>query len=68
MNAVVDTTAKKGVLHFDLADENNRLTFISWLKQLLPSRVEDQMQIDKTIIAAGGTPEPGFPGYEVFQQ
>lgn len=68
MNSIVDKQGKTAVIQFDLSDENDRLTFIAWLKQLVPSRPEDQFAIDRAIQAAGGEPEPGFPGYEAFQQ
>ena len=68
MNCLINKQAGTARIDFNLADEQDRLTLIAWLKQLQPSDLADQFQIDKCIEAAGGTPEPGFPGYENMQQ
>lgn len=68
MQSVVNKGAKVATIQFDLANEQDRLTFIAWLKQLQPSNAESQFHIDRCIQAAGGEPEAGFPGYEMMQQ
>ncbi len=68
MDAAVLKNEKKAIMQFDLNSEDDRQTFIAWLQQLKAKTPEDQMQIDKCILAAGGTPTTFFPGYEWIQQ
>lgn len=68
MNTIVDKKERKAIIHFDLADDNDRGVFIHWLKNLVPTRPEDQFAIDNAIMAAGGEVEPSFPGYENMKQ
>ncbi len=68
MYATVNKGAQVANVTFNLKDENDRLIFIHWLKQVQPASAEGQMDLDRCIQAAGGEPEHGFPGYENMQQ
>lgn len=68
MYATVNKAAQVANVTFNLKDENDRLIFIHWLKQVKPASVEGQFDLDRCIEAAGGEPEVGFPGYESMQQ
>lgn len=60
--------ASQAMVTFDLKSEQDRDAYIGFLKSLKPTDLNSQMQIDMAIVAAGGNPEQGFPGYQVFQQ
>ncbi len=68
MYATVNKGANVANVTFNLKDENDRQIFIHWLKQVQPASVEGQLDLDRCILAAGGSPENVFPGYEVIQQ
>lgn len=68
MNVVVNKAKRNATILVDLSDEDDRLMFISWMKQVQCRRIEDQFLVDGIIDAAGGEPEQGFPGYENMTQ